>query len=233
MTFLDHLEELRQRIFFSLIAVAITATAAFFFAPRVIDLLTRPVAKLVFLAPAEAFLVQLKTALVTGLVVAAPIVFYQFWRFIRPALHRNEARDVASAVFFSTVLFAGGLSFAYFVMIPFAMKFLLSYETGKLTAMISIDKYISTVGAFMLAAGLIFQMPVVIFFLTRLGVVSARWMLRNQRVAIVVILVIAAIVSPPDAFSQVMMAIPLLLLYELSVLVSFLARPRNVRGGQA
>jgi sec-independent protein translocase protein TatC len=227
LTFLDHLEELRKRIFYSLIALCVTAVVGFFFSQRVLDMLTRPVPSLVFLAPAEAFVVQLKVALVTGLFLAAPVIFYQFWRFVRPALQKHEVKYIASAVVVSSVLFVAGVAFAYLVVVPIAMKFLLGFETPKLHAMISISEFVGTVGAFLLACGVIFQLPVIMFFLTKLGVITPKLLMKNQRIAVVLVFIVAAILSPPDVFSQVLMAIPLLVLFELGVVASFLAKPRR------
>ncbi|MEO0077981.1 MAG: twin-arginine translocase subunit TatC [candidate division WOR-3 bacterium] len=225
MTFLDHLEELRKRVLYSAVALGVAAVVGFFFSQRITDLLTRPVPELVFLAPAEAFVVQLKVALVAGLFLAAPVIFYQFWRFVRPALLPHEVKYVVSAVIVSSVLFAAGVAFAYLVVVPTAMKFLLSFQTPKLRAMLSISEYVGTVGTFLFACGVMFQLPVIMFFLTKLGVVTPRFLARNQRGAIVVIFIVAAVLSPPDVFSQVLMAVPLLALFELSILASFLARP--------
>ncbi len=227
MTFLDHLEELRKRIFYSLIALGVTAVVGFFFSQRVLNLLTRLVPSLVFLTPSEAFVVQLKVALVTGLFLAAPVIFYQFWRFVRPALQEHEAKYIAVAVVVCSALFAVGVAFAYLVVVPIAMKFLLSFETPKLHAMISISAFVGTVGAFLLACGVVFQLPVVMFFLAKLGVVTPKLLMKNQRIAIVLIFIVAAILSPPDVFSQVLMAIPLFVLFELGVLASYLAKPRS------
>ena len=227
MTFLDHLEELRKRIFYSLIALCVAAVVGFFFSQRVLDLLTRPVPSLVFLAPAEAFVVQLKVALVAGLFLAAPVIFYQFWRFVRPALQKHEVKYIASAVVVSSVLFVAGVAFAYLVVVPIAMKFLLGFETPKLHAMISINEFVGTVGAFLLACGVIFQIPVIMFFLTKLGVVTPKLLMKNQRIAVVLVFIVAAVLSPPDVFSQVLMAIPLLVLFELGVVASFIARPHR------
>jgi len=227
MTFLDHLEELRKRIFYSLIALCVAAVVGFFFSQRVLDLLTRPVPNLVFLAPAEAFVVQLKVALVTGLFLAAPVIFYQFWRFVRPALQKHEVKYLGVAVVVSSVLFAVGVAFAYLVVVPVAMKFLLSFESPKLHAMISISEFVGTVGAFLLACGVIFQLPVIMFFMTKLGVITPKLLMKNQRIAVVLVFIVAAILSPPDVFSQILMAIPLLVLFELGVLASLLAKPRR------
>ncbi len=226
MTFLDHLEELRKRVLYSAVALGIAAVAGFFFSQRITNLLTRPVPELVFLAPAEAFVVQLKVALIAGLFLAAPVIFYQFWRFVRPALLPHEVKYVVSAVIVSSVLFVTGVAFAYLVVVPTAMKFLLSFQTPKLRAMLSISEYVGTVGTFLFACGVMFQLPVIMFFLTKLGVVTPRFLARNQRGAIVAIFIVAAVLSPPDVFSQVLMAVPLLALFELSILASFLARPR-------
>lgn len=233
MTFLDHLEELRKRIIYSLVALGVAAIVGFFFSQRVLDLLTKPVPNLVFVAPSEAFVVQLKVALVTGLFLAAPVIFYQFWRFVRPALQKHEVKYIASAVVVCSVLFVAGVAFAYLVVVPIAMKFLLSFETPRLHAMISINEFVGTVGAFLLACGIIFQIPVIMFFLTKLGVVTPRLLMKSQRIAIVLIFIVAAILSPPDVFSQILMAIPLFVLFELGVLASFLAKPRSRPDPQA
>jgi len=227
MTFLEHLEELRKRILYSLVALCVAAFAGFFFSQRVIDLLTRPVPNLVFLAPAEAFVVQLKVALVVGAFLAAPVLFYEFWRFVRPALMSHEVKYVTWAVVVSSVLFAAGVAFAYLVVVPLAMRFLLSFQTPKLQAMISISEYVGTVGAFLFACGVVFQLPVIMFFLTKLGVVTPRLLWKNQRAAIVIIAIAAAILSPPDVFSMVLMGIPLLILFELSIVGSVLAGGRK------
>jgi sec-independent protein translocase protein TatC len=227
VTFLDHLEELRKRILYSLVALGVAAIVGFVFSQRVLGLLTRLVPSLVFLAPSEAFVVQLKVALVTGLFLASPVIFYQFWRFVRPALQKHEVKYIASAVVVCSVLFVAGVAFAYLVVVPIAMKFLLSFETPKLHAMISINEFVGTVGAFLLACGIVFQIPVIIFFLTKLGVVTPKLLMKSQRIAIVLIFIVAAILSPPDVFSQVLMAIPLFVLFELGVLASFLAKPRR------
>lgn len=228
-SFFDHLEELRKRIFYSCIGLFVAAFAAFFFSNRILGLITRLVPKLVFLSPSEAFVVQLKTALVAGCFVAAPFIFYQFWRFVRPALRRNEAKYIVGAVLACTLFFAAGVAFAYFIIVPFALKFLLGFQTEHLQAMLSIDKFVGTVAAFVLACGLVFQLPVASFFLTKLGVVTPRLLWKNQRVAVVVIFVVAAVVSPPDVFSQILMAIPLFVLYQVSILASLLARRREGR----
>ncbi len=222
-SFLDHLEELRKRIFWAALALVIGAIAGYFLSDWLTALLTRPVPRLVFLTPAEAFVVKLKVALIAGLFLAAPAVFYQFWRFVKPALLPRETRYVALAVIFSTLFFCLGVAFSYLVVLPVGLKFLLGFETAKLQPMLSIDRYITFISEFLLAFGLVFQIPVVIFFLTKLGIVTPRLLMKQQKVAIVIIFIVAGILTPPDVISQLLMAGPLLVLYEISILGSILA----------
>jgi len=227
-SFLDHLEELRKRIFWAALALVVGAVVGYFFSDWLTALLTRPVPRLVFLTPAEAFVVKLKVALIAGLFIAAPAVFYQFWRFVKPALLPRETRYVTLAVIFCTFFFCLGVAFSYLVVLPVGLKFLLGFETAKLQPMLSIDRYITFISEFLLAFGLVFQIPVVIFFLTKLGVVTPRLLMKQQKVAIVIIFIVAAVLTPPDVISQLLMAGPLLVLYEISILGSFLAaRTRN------
>lgn len=223
MSFLDHLEELRRRIFYSLIALGVGAIAGWFVSAPLLELLTRPVQKLVFLAPAEAFTTQLKVALIAGALIAAPVILYQFWRFVRPALLPREAGSIALAVIAGTFFFFGGFAFAYFAVLPVGLKFLLGFETARLTPMLSVGRYTSFATGMMLAFAIVFQMPVVLFFLTRLGIVTPRLLWKNQRLAILIIVIAAAIFTPPDVISQMLMAVPMLVLYELSILGSWLA----------
>ncbi len=230
MPFLRHVEELRKRIFRVIIAVAVGAIAAYFFADILLDLLTRPVATLVFLAPTEAFITRLKVALIAGVFLTSPFIFYQLWRFVRPALRSHEVRHFALAVLFSTLFFLGGLAFSYFVILPLGMQFLLSFETDRLHAMLSLRSYIAFAAQVLFAAGSVFQLPVVVFFLTKLGILEPEMLKKNQRIAIVAVFVLAALLTPPDVFTQLLMVVPLILLFELSVVGSVAAaRGRRTR----
>lgn len=223
MTFLDHLEELRKRIFIAIIAIFTGAIIAYFFSQYIVDFLTRPVEKLVFLSPAEAFMTRVKVALIVGVIVTAPIIFYQFWRFIKPGLLNKEVKYITLAVIFSSLFFFSGLVFAYFVLLPIGIKFFLSFETPKIQAMLSFERYMGFAAKILFGSGLVFQLPVAIFFLTKIGIISPNLLKKNRRVAIVLIFIIAAVVTPPDLFSQILMAVPLLILYEISILGSILA----------
>jgi sec-independent protein translocase protein TatC len=233
MSFLDHLEELRKRVFGALVAVIIGALVAYFFSGFLLDLLTAPVEKLVFLSPPEAFITRIKVALVAGTALVSPYIFYQVWRFIRPALGRGEARQVGLAVLFSTIFFLGGIAFALLLILPIGIKFLLSFETPRLEAMMSIDRYVSFATHILLAAGLVFQLPVVVFFLSRLGIVNPKMLRKRRRVAIVGIAILSALLTPPDIFTQLLMVAPLIVLYEISIFGSAIAHRARDRARAA
>ncbi|TET19974.1 MAG: twin-arginine translocase subunit TatC, partial [Candidatus Cloacimonadota bacterium] len=168
MGLLDHLEELRKRILYSMVAVIICAIVGYAFSNSIIDLLTGPVDNLVFIAPTEAFIVKLKVSLVGGLFLALPVLFYHFWGFISPALYSHERKYIVLAVLFSTVFFFIGIVFAYIVVLPVGLGFLLSFETSKLQATISISNYMAFITKMLFAFGIIFQLPVASFFLTKM-----------------------------------------------------------------
>lgn len=220
---LDHLEELRRRILYGLAALLVCAIGAWFVSGPVLDLLTRPVERLVFLSPPEAFVTRLKAALVTGAFIAGPFLFYHFWRFVRPALLPGESRYVLLAVLFSTLFLAGGVLFGFFVVLPIGVRFFLGFEGPRLEAMISIGRYVGFAAQILLATGLIFQLPVAIFFLTKLGIVTPRSLRRNRRHAIIGVFILAAVLTPPDVFTQLLLAGPMIVLFELSILGSVIA----------
>ena len=221
--FLDHLEELRRRIFFALIGLVVGVVVAYFFSGRLLDLLTMPVEKMIFLSPPDAFVTRLKVALIAGLVLASPWMFYQFWRFVRPALLAREARTITLAVVFSTFFLLGGVAFALFVILPIGIRFLLSFESAKLEFLPSIDRYVTFVSHILLGAGLVFQLPVVVFFLARLGILTPKLLRKNRPIAVVLLVFIAALLTPPDVFTQLLLGVPLVILYELSIFGAVLA----------
>lgn len=223
LSFLDHLEELRWVIIYSIIAVMICAIGCYFISSKIIDILTKPVGELVFLGPTEAFVTRLKISGVSGLVVASPFIFYQIWRFISPGLFKTERRYVLWGVLSSTIFFLTGIAFAHFVVLPVGLRFLLGFATETLQPMISIDRYTTFIVQIFLAFGIIFQLPVACFFLTKIGVLEPEALKRNRRVAIVIVMVVSAVLTPPDVFTQLLMAIPLLALFEISIWLSVIA----------
>jgi sec-independent protein translocase protein TatC len=222
--FLDHLDELRSRLLVSIISVIVGAGLCYHFLPVILEALTQPVGDLVFLKPTEAFITKLKCALLGGIFLALPVLCYQGWRFFTPALYKKEKLWVGLLTPLSCILFVGGSCFAFYLVMPVALKFLLESGHPGIKPMIGFGYYMTFVTYFILSFGLIAQLPLVIFFLIRMGIVEAEFFTRNRRMAIIVIFCVAAMLTPgPDIFSQFLMAVPTLILYELSVFFARLA----------
>lgn len=219
MGFLDHLEELRRRIIWSLVSVLVFSIAAYFFSDRIIDFLARPVARLYFLSPTEAFAVRIKVSIIVGIILSVPVIFYHIWQFVVPGLFEREVKAAVPAVAFSTLFFLIGGSFYFFIVLPMAIKFLMGFGTDKLEPMIKIGSYISFVAYTTLAFGAVFELPIVAYFLGKLGIITDRTLKKGRRYAVLGILILAATITPPDLFSQIMLAIPLYILYEASIVV--------------
>ncbi len=221
----EHIEELRQRIFKSIIALVVGFLIAWPFRKDILLFLEKPLpedlrGKLIFLSPPEAFFTALKVSFFAGVLIALPFVLYQAWKFIEPGLYEHEKKFILPFIFFSLLFFFGGASFAYFVILPFGLRFLLGFMGDLLTPQITVGSYISFVIQMILAFGFVFLLPVVVWLLSKLGVINYRMLENNRKYAILFIFVIAAVLTPPDIFSQVMMALPLLGLYELSIWIA-------------
>jgi sec-independent protein translocase protein TatC len=237
MGFLDHLEELRKRIIYSIIAMAAGFFVCWGFARNIYEVIQRPViealqrngltAKLVFLNPTDPFNLYLKVAGMAGLFVASPFVLYQLWCFISPGLYRNEKRYVMPFMCSTVALFMAGGYFGYKVVLPQALVFLIGF--GKdFQPMITVTEYSSLFLSIIVGLGVVFEMPVVIFFLALMGIVSAGWMWRNIRYAILGIFVIAAIITPtPDILNMCIFAAPMVGLYILSTGIAWLVHPNQ------
>jgi len=230
-----HLEELRKRLVRSLIAVGIAFLACFFFKEELFGIVARPLigvlppgSHLIYTGLPEAFFTYIKVSFYAGLFVASPVVLYQVWKFISPGLYPGERKFVAPFVATSTLLFVGGVSFGYFLVLPSAYKFFLDFSTDFLKPMLSMREYLTLTLKLLLAFGIIFEIPVFLFFMTKIGLVTPRKLARMRRYAIVVCFIVAAVITPtPDAFTQCMMAIPMIVLYEVGILVSRLAARRK------
>ena len=226
MSFLDHIEELRWRIIYSLIGIVVfTIIAWVFINPLVEVVLLKPArdahASLQNLRPFGQLFLYFQVAIIVGIVASVPNLFYQLWKFIAPALKRNERKYILRIVIFSTFCFLAGIAFAYFVMLPMAMKFAAQFGTVEIKNEFAIDEYMSIIISVMLAAGVVFELPMVSFFLSKLGILTPKFMRKYRRHAIVIILVLAAILTPgTDPVSQVILAVPLVLLYEISIFIS-------------
>ena len=233
MSFLDHIEELRWRIIYSLIGVLVfTIIAWIFIDPLVEIVLLKPArdanASLQNLRPFGQLFLYVQVAIIVGIVASLPNIFYQLWKFIAPALKKKERKYILWIVFFSTFCFLAGIAFAYFVMLPLAMKFAAQFGTQEISNEFAIDEYMSIIISVMLAAGVVFELPMVSFFLSKLGILTPKFMRKYRRHAIVIILVLAAILTPgADPVSQVILAVPLVLLYEISIFISKISSKKS------
>ncbi|HEY7616273.1 MAG TPA: twin-arginine translocase subunit TatC [Terriglobales bacterium] len=235
MSFLEHLEELRRRIIYSLLAVAGGFLLCWGFAPRIFDLMQKPMMealknngvpqKLGFLSPTDPFNLYLKIGLLAGVFVAAPFVLYQVWLFISPGLYRHERRYVVPFMFSTILLFVSGGYFGFKIVSPAALNFLIS--VGKqFQPMITIGEYTDLFLTIILGLGVVFELPILIFFLALMGVVTAGWMWRNLRYAILGIFIIAAILTPTtDIMNMCIFAAPMVALYVISIGIAWLVHP--------
>ena len=238
MSFLEHLEELRRRLIYSIVAVGVAFCFCWAYAERIYDLVQRPVIealqkngvtpKLTFLNPTEPFNLYIKTAFVAGLFAASPFVLYQVWMFISPGLYRREKRYVLPFMSSTILLFLAGGYFGYKMVFPAALEFLISY--GKqFQPMITISEYSDLFLTVIIGLGVVFEMPILVFFLARLGIVSERWLLSKFKYAVLVIFIIAAVITPtPDIATQCVFALPMIGLYLLGILVAWIFRKRDV-----
>ncbi len=228
----DHLEELRKRLWIVIAFVATASVIGFFLSTRLIEWLKRPAGnllpKLSFFSPAEAMMAYMKIAFSFGLVVSCPVIFYELWAFIRPGLTERERRYGTSFILWGTLLFLSGVAFAYFVLLPPSLSFLLSFGSVTLQPVISVEHYLSFVSVVMLTCGVVFEFPLVIFFLTRMGVVTPGLLKKNWKTAFLSMVIAAAVITPTqDPINLILMTLPLLLLYEISIVVSSAASPRG------
>jgi len=231
LPFLEHLEELRRVLIFCIAAVVVGAIAAWFVSDEAIGILSASVGeRLNFAGVTEAFYTRLKISVVLGFLVALPVVLFRIWRFVAPGLFRRERVVILPTTLLSTVLFYAGVGFAYLVVVPTATRFLLGFGADVLEPVIMIGDYFGFVSRFCVVFGVVFQMPLVMSVLSFAGLVSSHTLLSKWRYALVAVFVFAAILTPPDVASQLMMAGPLVVLYFLSVWVaSIVEKHRGAR----
>lgn len=250
MTFLDHLEALRWHLVRSILAIVVVSICAFIFkdiifdkiilAPKTPGFFTNRMLcefgqmvnvqalcinsspfEIININMAGQFSTHIMISLMAGLILAFPYLIFELWRFISPALYAKEKKHARGAVFFISLLFLLGVLFGYFVIIPLSVHFLGNYSvSAQITNQINLTSYISTISSITLATGVIFELPVLIFFLTRIGLVTPEFLKKYRRHALVVVLALSAIITPPDVFSQILVAFPLMFLYEVGIIIS-------------
>lgn len=222
--FTEHLSELRDRLIRSLIVIGIGFVIAYFFKERLFNILTAPLVKsmgpgtkMIFTGLPEAFFSYMKTALLVGILLAVPYLFYQFWMFISPGLVREKKTSIIPIVGLSVMFFIMGAGFGYFFVFPFGFSFFLGFSTETIQAMPSMKEYLGFSSTMLLAFGLIFELPLALTFLSKMGLISVAFLKKNRKYAILLSFIIGAILTPPDVITQIMMAVPLIVLYEIGI----------------
>jgi len=232
-TFWEHLEELRRRLFITVGVLACAIAGCFFMSRKLmVVILQNGPEVLQTLAPSEAVVAHLKISLIAGIILSSPVLFYQFWGFVSPGLFKGEKRAVILIAIFSTILFVTGAAFAWIVMLEPAIQLFHSFETGGIEGHWSLAAYTGFLGRFVLVFGLAFQMPILVHGLARLGIISPRQLRRYRRHVVIGLLIAAALLTPPDPVTQVLLALPLYLLFELSLLVVSLSTGRHKAGSE-
>ena len=233
MGFLDHLEELRWRIIKGLLAIIVGSAVSFGFIDQILEILLKPTTatsyriSLQVLSVQGMFLIKWFIAFISGFVLAMPVVVYQIWKFVTPGLKINEKRYALPVVLFACISFITGVSFGYLVLIPFSLEFFSGMGAGLVENNFSITYYFSFLTWLLLGAGLVFQLPVLSLFLSAIGVLTPPFMRHYRRHAIVTILILSSFITPPDPVSMLMMAVPLVVLYEISIGVSWMVNHRR------
>lgn len=227
MTLVQHLDELRKRLKYICFAVIVGCLACYGFAEELFNILVAPMVKFmpegssfIFTAPQEAFVTYMKVAALAGVFLTSPFIFYQIWAFVAPGLYDEERKYIVPFAIFSAIFFVGGGLFAYFFVFPAAFEFFMSFNTEHIQAMLKLDEYLSFSIKLLLAFGFVFEMPLFTLILSRIGIVTADMMRKVRRFAVLGAFVLGAILTPPDVFSQLLMAGPLLVLFELSIIVA-------------
>lgn len=231
MTFFEHLAELRKRIINSLYAIGIGAFVGVYLSQRFINFIIQPMKqalaaagleqKLVYTHPAGLLNMVITLGVYLGIVLASPVVLYQLWLFVAPALYKHERSAITGFLFSTVFLFLAGIAFGYFVTLPYVLKFLVGFNKGSIVPMISINEYFDLILMILLGLGLVFELPILIFFLSLFGIVTPKFLWQNFRYAIAIIAVIAAIITPtPDAQTMLIFMMPMVALYFVGIAVS-------------
>lgn len=229
MSFLEHLEEFRKRLIIIAIAILATTVVCFLFVDEVLYVLTRQAQnmELIYTTPAEAFTSQIRLALITAVLITLPFTLFQVLSFVLPALRSVEKTAMIFLLVFMVFLFFAGIAFGYFAVFPFALHFFLGFSSEELLPLFTISRYISFAVSFLVAFGLVFQLPLIFWFLGRMSIISSQFLSANRKYALLVNAILSAIITPPDVFSQILMIIPLAILYEVGfVLVRLTERKR-------
>jgi sec-independent protein translocase protein TatC len=235
MSFLEHLDELRKRIIYSCLAIGVGVLVSFAFIEPVANFIMAPSrsvlppgARIIYTQPGEAFGYYIQVALIVGVVLAAPVVMYQVWLFVAPGLYSNEKKFAVPFVLMSTTGFVGGAAFNHYIVFPFMMAFFASFNTPDLAFMPRLADTFDLYTKMLLGMGIVFQMPTLVFFLAKMKVITARFLVKNLKYAVLIIFVAAAVITPSgDMVTQTIFAAPMLVLYCLSILIAWIVGPKR------
>ncbi len=227
ISLVDHLVELRKRVIYIVAGVALGAIVSWFYKEAIFDLIRSPISPylkdsnggLIYTSPMENFMAYIKMSALSGLIISCPFWLYHLWKFIAPALYKDEKKYAVGFITLGSCLFAGGVSFVYFVVYPIAFEFLLSFGRGQDQALIKVSEYLSFFLNTTLLFGLAFEMPLILSILGVMGVIDRKFLVKNRRYAIMVLALTSAVMTPPDPASMLLMMLPMLLLYELSIIL--------------
>jgi sec-independent protein translocase protein TatC len=240
MSFLEHLDELRKRIVNSAIAIGVCIVLGFAFINRIVDFILAPTrgalppgVKMIYTEPGEAFSLYIQISLIMGVVLAAPFIMYQVWMFIAPGLYSNEKRLAIPFVLFTTIGFVLGAAFNHYIAFPFMMAFFASFNTPDLAFMPKLDDVFGLYTKMLLGMGIVFQMPAVVFFLAKMRMITARFLIKNFWYAFLIIFIVAAVITPTgDMMTQTIFAAPMVGLYLLSILIAWVVGPKRLRASK-
>lgn len=229
MTVLEHLAELRLRLFISAGALFIAAIFSFSNIESIRGIMTRRLEgiELIYLSPPEAFMANLRLALISGFIIALPIIIYELSAFIFPGLTRAEKLFYVGIIVGIILLFSCGVIFAYYIVFPFTLKFFLQFADVQLEPRFTVSEFISFVFSFHLAFGVVFQLPLLTWSLGKIGLLSSDFLKRNRKIALLVMLILSAVITPPDIISQSVMVLPLLLLYEIGIMMVLISERKK------
>ena len=221
MTIWDHLSDLRKRLIIIIITIFVAAVICFAYVDDILQFLLKPAPnlQLIFTSPPEALTAQIRLAIQAALIITLPLNLIQILIFVAPALKDTEKKVVLPFFLAMNMLFFSGIVFCYYLVIPFAIRFFMGFATESLTPLFTIGSYISFISSLLLSFGIIFQVPFIFGFLGLIGILSSSFLRKNRKFAILIIVIVAAILTPPDVISQILMAIPLLFLYEAGILL--------------
>ena len=221
-TIIDHLTELRKRVIIIALGILLGSGGSYYFIEDIVDLLTAPVKdlELIYLSPPDLFLAQLKIAVITGIVISAPLTLLQLWLFIKPGLKKHERKYGLFALFMGFVFFFLGVGFAFFIIVPMSITFFLGIGSEQVQPLFSFANYLSYAGSLILTFGIVFQLPMVIILLSQLNLVGSKTFRKYRKFFILGVALLSAVLTPPDIISQLLMSGPLILLYEFSILVA-------------